>query len=199
MKEKEIYSEDYSLYLANRSLFRKIVRGFYLRDIKRNLIGKTIDFGCGSGELLKMLPAGSLGFEVNPHSVAYCRGQGLNVEEFFVEDDYAFKKLKAGEYESFTMNHVLEHLEKPELIMEKIFESCNRLGIKRLVFTVPGFKSFPLDKTHVTFVDLDYLEQHGILNNKFYKLVRSGYFPFNIKKLSYKLPHVELRMVFDRR
>ena len=58
---KEIYSKKYYEYLKNRSKIRKWLRLYYLRDINKYCIGKTIDFGCGVGELLKILPEDSIG------------------------------------------------------------------------------------------------------------------------------------------
>ena len=49
---------------------RKVVKGFYLRSVLSLLNGPTIDYGCGAGQLLALLPAGSLGLEVNPHLIA---------------------------------------------------------------------------------------------------------------------------------
>jgi 2-polyprenyl-3-methyl-5-hydroxy-6-metoxy-1,4-benzoquinol methylase len=110
---EEIYSQDYFNYLHNRSTFRKKVRSFYLNDIKKYCIGKTIDFGCGVGELLKILPENSIGFEINKVVVDYCRKNGLNVKLYVPgEDNYEFKMIKPGQYETFTMNHVLEHLDR---------------------------------------------------------------------------------------
>ena len=132
---EEIYSQEYFDYLHNRSSFRKKIRSFYLQDIKKYCIGKTIDFGCGVGELLKMLPEGSVGFEVNKVVVDFCKKNGLNVNLYVPEsDNYNFNMIEPGRYETFTMNHVLEHLENSFEVMNRIFESCNRLGIKRIVF-----------------------------------------------------------------
>src|SRR5689334_15237461 len=135
----EIYSKEYFDYLHNRSSFRKMVRTFYLNDIKKYCIGKAIDFGCGVGELLKILPEGSVGYEVNKVLVDFSQKNGMNILLYIPEEDnYEFRMIEPGKFESFTMNHVLEHLENSAAAIRKIFESCNRLGIKRIVFTVPG-------------------------------------------------------------
>jgi hypothetical protein len=55
------------------------------------------------------------------------------------------------------MNHVLEHIEHADLVIARIFESCYRLGISRIIFTVSGFKGFKSDPTHRTFIDVRYL------------------------------------------
>ena len=146
---EEIYSEDYFNYLHNRSSIRKAVRTVYLNDISKYCIGKTIDFGCGVGELLKILPKESIGFEVNKVVVEFCKKNGLNVNLYIPEEDnYTFRMIGPGQYQTFTMNHVLEHLEQSSSVITKIFESCYRLNILRIVFTVPGHKGYKSDATH---------------------------------------------------
>jgi len=197
---EEIYSQDYFDYLHNRSSFRKKVRTYYLNDIKKYCIGKTIDFGCGVGELLKILPEGSTGFEVNKVVVEFCKKNGLNVNLYVPEEDnYEFRMIEAGEFESFTMNHVLEHLERSADVIGRIFESCARIGIKRIVFTVPGHKGYKSDATHQTFINMDYLTRSGVTNNKYYQLEVNKYFPINSEAFSRYFTHNELRLVFDKR
>lgn len=197
---EEIYSQDYFEYLNNRSPIRRKVRTIYLNDIKKYCIGKTIDFGCGVGELLKILPAGSVGFEVNKVVVDFCRKNGLNVNLYVPEtDNYDLNMIEAGKYETFTMNHVLEHLENSYQPITKIFQSCARLGIKRIVFTVPGHKGYKSDKTHETFINIDYLKSTGICENEFYQMSVNKYFPVNSETFSKYFTHNELRLVFDKR
>jgi hypothetical protein len=197
---EEIYSNDYFNYLHNRSSFRRKVRTLYLNDIKKYCIGRTIDFGCGVGELLKTLPEGSIGFEVNKVVVGFCKKNGLNVDLYVPEEDnYDLKMIGPGEYETFTMNHVLEHLESSSKVITKIFESCNKLEIKRIVFTVPGHKGYKTDATHQTFINMDYLIKTGITDNKYYELKVNKYFPVNSESFSKFFTHNELRLVFDKR
>ena len=197
---EETYSQEYFDYLHNRSSFRKKIRSIYLQDIKKYCIGKTIDFGCGVGELLKMLPEGSVGFEVNKVVVDFCKRKGLNIHLYVPEtDNYDFNMIAPGSYETFTMNHVLEHLENSYQVMNRIFESCNRLGIKRIVFTVPGHKGYQSDKTHHTFINMDYITKTGVTDNKYYKLIVNKYFPINAEAFSRYFTHNELRLIFDKR
>jgi SAM-dependent methyltransferase len=197
---EKLYSQEYFEYLRNRSSLRKFIRKFYLRDIRKYCIGKSIDFGCGTGELLSMLPTASVGFEINQVAVDFCKSYGLDVKLYnLVKDDYRLEMIAKGEYKTFTMNHVLEHLENSYAIIQRIFESCNRLGIKRIVFTVPGHKGFRLDKTHQTFIDRKYFENYGLLDDKYYNLNFSKYFPVNWAKFGRYFTHNELRLVFDKR
>lgn len=197
---EQVYAEGYLDYLSKRNSIRKIVRRFYLYDIRKYCKSATIDFGCGAGELLKILPKDSIGFEINPYAVRYCNSEGLKVHQYDPESDkYEFRMIDPGKFHSFTMNHVLEHLEDPAFVMNKIFENCSRLGILRIVFTVPGTKGYTTDSTHLTFVDVEYLKNNGILQNKYFRLKHSKYFPLNVKSFSRIFTHNELRLVFDKR
>ena len=197
---EELYAQEYFDYLQNRGLIRKSIRKFYLRDIRSFCTGKTIDFGCGTGELLAMLPPGSAGLEVNKVTVNYCKSRGLPVELYIpAQDNYRFDMIDPGQYNSFTMNHVLEHIVNAQEVIKTIFESCNRLGVKRIVFTVPGYKGFRLDKTHRTFIDRKYFAVNGLLDNPYYRLNHSKYFPVNWSGFGRYFRHNELRLIFDKR
>ena len=197
---ERLYARDYFEYLRNRGTFRKFVRKIYLADIKRLCKGDTIDFGCGTGELLAMLSKDSAGLEVNKVAVNFCRELGLHVDYYDPEvDDYGFRMIKEGEYMTFTMNHVLEHIPDSHQVIKKIFDSCSRMEISRIVITVPGYKGFNSDATHRTFIDMKYLREQKLLDNRFYKLKKYKYFPLNNEKLSHLFTHNELRIVFVQR
>ncbi len=199
-KVEQIYSLEYFNYLKNCSKFRRFLRSYYLRDIRKYCIGKTIDFGCGVGELLKILPEGSIDFEVNNVAVGYCKSNDLKVELYYPEmDKYEFKMIKSGDYNTFTMNHVLEHLDNTPELINKLFESCNKIGISRIVFTLPGVKGYNSDSTHLTFIDLDFLRNNKILENKYYCLKLFKYFPLNMKLFTKYFTHNELRLIFEKR
>ncbi len=195
----DLYSHEYFEYLHNRGALCRWIRTFYLRDIKSYCIGKCIDFGCGTGELLKILPEGSIGFEVNPVAAAYCRATGLTVDVYDPEtDDYEFKMIPENVYSTFTMNHVLEHIDDAHAVIRKIFKSCHRLGISRIVFTVPGIAGYKSDATHRTFINGKYLEAHDLMKEQEYKLVKSRYFPLNHEAVGRHFTHNELRFIFDQ-
>jgi hypothetical protein len=195
----QIYSESYFQYLHDRGRFRRVLRGVYLRDICKECIGKTIDLGCGVGELLQKLPPGSIGLEVNKVAVDFCTAKGMSVSLYDPEeDDYQFKGLRQNEFQTFTMNHVLEHIFNSWQVIDKIFSSCSRLGIERIVFTVPGIKGFASDSTHQTFIDSDYLSGFGFFDHPLFKLKQARYFPVNNVFFSRYFTHNELRLIFDR-
>jgi hypothetical protein len=99
----------------------------------------------------------------------------------------------------FLRNAYLRDLTDRARVIRRIFESCHRVGIVRVVFTVPGHKGYASDKTHRTFIDVTYLEKHGVTENEFYRLGVRKYFPLNSELFGRYFTHNELRLVFDAR
>ncbi len=161
--------------------------------------GKAIDFGCGVGDLLKIMPSGSIGLEINKATVDYCRSIGLNVRYYdLVQDTYHFTFLEAGTFSTFIISHVLEHLDDADHVLRKILLSCARLGIKRVILVVPGEKGFAYDKTHRTFIDKSYLQNKNLGNVHGYAIAFMRHYPFNAAWVGKYFTHNELLVVFDK-
>ena len=194
-----LFNKDYTHYQIQRGKIRKWIRKLYLRNIMPYINGKTVDFGCGVGEFLKMLPPGSIGFEINEATVVYCRDIGLNVQPYKPEIDcYQFKNIKKGEFNVFTMVHVLEHCADAEKILSIIFTSCARLDIKRIIIVVPGRKGFRSDCTHETFVDFQSFKKALTESKTNYVISSKRYFPFNRALIGNFFVHHELMVIFDK-
>ena len=57
-----IYGKDYKEYqLKNKGWLRRLARSIFLKNTLRYVNGKSIDFGCGAGELLSLLPQNEAG------------------------------------------------------------------------------------------------------------------------------------------
>jgi len=194
-----LYDKDYVEYQAKRSWLRKFIRRFYLKQILRYVEGKAIDFGCGIGELLARLPSDSIGFEINEAAVRYCKKRGLQARHYEPEtDNYQFKECESENYETFTMCHVLEHLRNPDSVFRLILQSCNRLGIRKIIIVVPGLRGFKVDKTHRTFIDEDYLTKHNLWHVEGYHLAEKKYFPLNFASLGKYFTYHELIVIYER-
>ena len=69
--------EEYYRHLAGRSWRGALYRRYWLyRRICKRLRGATLDLGCGIGDMLRYRP-GTVGVDVNPRTVDFCRQQGL--------------------------------------------------------------------------------------------------------------------------
>ncbi|MCP3139551.1 class I SAM-dependent methyltransferase [Pyxidicoccus xibeiensis] len=195
------YDQRYTAYQLQRSLLRKWVRGFYLRSAAALVEGPTIDFGCGVGEFLARLPAGSVGLEINQASVDHCRGQGLDVLFYDAStDDWSLSQLveSGRRFKSIAISHVLEHLDEPVRSLNSLLKAAERLGIERALVIVPGRKGFASDATHRTFVDLQMLSAPEAVAGTRFELTSRHHFPLDVESLGGVFTHHELRVVFAR-
>lgn len=192
------YDGEYTHKQVNRSFLRKFIRKFYLYNIVHLNKGKAIDFGCGIGELLSLLPKGSIGLEINEATVKYCQNRNMNVSMYNPEkDNYKFVDFKKDKCDTFIMSHVLEHMENPKDVLLKIMDACKRLGIQRIIIVVPGYKGFLSDKTHKTFINMEYIKNNNLEGTKHFDLISVKYFPFNSSKIGEKLTHNETVFAYD--
>ena len=194
------FGQDYTDYQANRSLLRKWVRRAYLRSAAAQLTGPTLDFGCGVGELLERLPAGSHGLEYNQATVALCRRKGLPVDAYDgFADDWGLSVLAPGSrFDSMVVSHVLEHLEEPAQVLRRLLLAGQRLGVRRVLVIVPGRAGFRIDATHRTFVDRALLADAGVVQGSGFGMERAGYFPGNLRGIGDWFPHHELQVLYAR-
>lgn len=194
------YGKDYALQQLRRSHqpLRRVIKYFYLNNILYEVRGPTIDFGCGAGQLLARLPAGSIGLEVNPYLVTELQKRGLNVLLYNPDtDQLSLSLLPQNHYKTLVIAHVLEHFADANLTLQTLLCSCSRLGIQRVILVLPGAKGFRFDKTHKTFIDRRYLEKQRLLCYEGYTVSKISYFPFNIECLGNYFTFHELMVIYD--
>lgn len=192
------YDARYTAYQMERSWLRRQVRRLYLSSAARQLRGPTLDFGCGIGELLERLPAGSRGLEYNQATVAHCRGRGLAVDAYDgFTDDWSLSVLPAQQrFESMVISHVLEHLQNPVRVLNRLLIAATQRGVERVLVIVPGKAGFRIDPTHLTFVDFELLGQPEVLEGTVYAMHHARYFPCNWRRLGNGFPHHELQVMY---
>jgi SAM-dependent methyltransferase len=194
------FDQRYTAYQTDRGALRRLVRRVYLRSAAAQLQGPTLDFGCGVGELLERLPAGSKGLEYNRATVDHCRSRGLDVDWYDgYADDWRLTPLRCRRYESMVISHVLEHFVGPEAILSQLLRSAGGLGVRRVLAIVPGRAGYRIDDTHRTFVDRAMLADPEIVADSGFSLQRARYFPGDIRKIGDWFPHHELQALFVRR
>lgn len=198
--ETHPYGDDYLEYQISRGWFRRTVRSLYLRSAAGQLAGPTLDLGCGVGELLRRLPAGSQGLEYNPATVEYCRSHGLAVSHYDgFADDWQLSCISGDDgMQSLVVSHLLEHLDRPGDILCKLLESAARLGISSALIVVPGKRGFASDATHRTFVDIRMLANVGKTGAGGFSMQRARYFPCNWGALGRLVTHHELQVFYAR-
>ncbi|MFH1088500.1 MAG: class I SAM-dependent methyltransferase [Patescibacteria group bacterium] len=112
-------------------------REWWLLKLLRPYLKSTplaLEVGCGTGLILRHLPAGSVGLDLNPRNlerlkkyVPEAKGQLCDVEEGIPYPDATFDLVVAAE--------VLEHLIYPEKVISEIFRVLKNGGV--LVGSVP--------------------------------------------------------------
>lgn len=194
------YGEDYARYQLDRSWLRKLVRKIYLRSAAGQLAGPTVDLGCGVGELLSRLPAGSVGLDINPASVEHCRQRGLEAQVYDGEaDDWSLRPLEGRrDLQALVVSHVLEHLEAPMHKLSRLMAACTSLGISRILVIVPGRRGFASDDTHRTFIDAAMLSDPAVTRGTGFTLRGSRHFPIDAAAVGKVFTHLELQAVFER-
>lgn len=193
------FDDSYTRYQLNRSWLRRLVRKLYLRSARSMISGPCLDFGCGVGELLARLPAGSKGVEYNLVSVEHCRSRGLEVEAYDgLADDWQLTSLPPEwRFESMVISHVLEHLDAPMAVLSKLLAAAAVRGVRNVVVIVPGAAGYRIDPTHRSFVDKAMISDAGRAMTG-WKITRSRYFPGNMRAIGDYFAHHELQVVFTR-
>lgn len=134
--------DDYFVRLRNRKRAGLWYRNSWLYPrICRHLNGRVLDIGCGIGDMVRYRP-GTVGVDVNPKAVAYCRSQGLQVHQM----DPDRLPFSDGEFDGATLDNVLEHLASPQALLAEILRILRRGG--KLVVGVPGECGFASDPDH---------------------------------------------------
>lgn len=134
------------------------VQAPYRWNILRHLRGRpTLDVGAGIGRTLGVLPAGSVGVDHNPESVAFMRARGLDA----VLPADLFARSRTGAlppFQGLLAAHLLEHLEpgSQEDLLRPYLELLAPGGV--VVLVCPQERGYASDPTHTEYVDDSRLE-----------------------------------------
>ncbi len=195
------YDEEYIKRYTSRPWYRKKLRKIELFPAIWFSKGKTIDFGCGTGDLLDILPKGSVGLDINPHAIDYCHKQKLDARLYDAySDDFHLTPLReqGASFSSMAMCHLLEHLPNVTSLMPKLFESAKALGVSRIVITVPGLKGYNRDETHRTFVNPAYIKKNKLEKVAGFQLTTEHFHPFPFESAGKFLAENTYVMVYKK-
>jgi SAM-dependent methyltransferase len=184
------YSEWYSEYLQGRSLKGLWYRRLWLYPrLRRYLKGRVLDVGSGIGDFLRGCP-GSVGVDVNPHLVEWCREQGLDVR-LMTEGNLPFAEHSV---DGVNLDNVLEHIEEPAPLLREIHRVLRPGGV--FVVGVPGPRGFETAPDHKVFYDEAKLVQ--VIGAAGFAPHRVFHMPVPSKLLYYRMPQYCLYGVFHR-
>jgi SAM-dependent methyltransferase len=177
------------------SLIRRKRAGLWYRNlwlyprICRHLRGRVLDVGCGIGDMVRFR-AQTIGVDVNPKAVAYCRTQGLTVQQM-EPDRLPFPN---GEFDGAVLDNVLEHLEKPEPLLAEIHR-VSRVGAS-FVVGVPGERGFASDSDHKRFYSETELTR--CIQSAGFELLTAFHQPFRSRLLDHRFRYYAVYGVFRR-
>lgn len=139
--------DSYFRYLRGRSRLGLLYRrGWLYPQLARRLAGRTLDVGCGIGDMLAYRSA-TVGVDIDPHTVAHCRSRGLDARLMEV-DRLPFD---AATFDSVLLDNVLEHVAEPAPLLAEVHRVLVPRG--RLLVGVPGTKGWHTDPDHKVHYD----------------------------------------------
>ena len=105
-----------------------------------NLTGKKIiEIGCGKGEFLKVwndFDVDAMGIEYNSDLVELANNNGLNVKQFFVDNEKSI--IPDGPFDAFCQFNFLEHQPYPNEMIKGIYNNLKDNGVG--LVTVPSLE-----------------------------------------------------------
>ncbi len=139
--------KEYFDYLRQRSGLGLLYRKYWVYPrLSRALHGRVLDVGCGVGDMLAYRP-NTTGADINPHTVAWCRSQGMDAFEM-TEDILPFDD---NSFQSVILDNVIEHLYDPKNLLCEIHRVLGPGST--LVVGVPGLHGYDSDSDHKVFYD----------------------------------------------
>lgn len=181
---------EYFEYLRSRSRLGLLYRQRLLYPrLAQYVSGRALDVGCGIGDFLKFR-SGTVGVDVNPHAVKWCRQRGLDCH-LMVAGHLPFPD---ASFDCAVLDNVLEHLAEPVLLLGEIRRILIPSG--RLLVGVPGRRGYELDPDHKVFYDESSLRR--VVGTAGFSCCHVFHAPFKSGWLASWLPQYCLYGVFER-
>lgn len=199
MTQQEEFGRAYAdrQIVRQRNPFRKLVKSFYVSRVLQHVDGPAIDMGCGAGQILERLPAGSIGIEVNPYLIEELTRRGLRaMPAAESQDGFNLTALSPNEFGTLVLSHVLEHFDNAHQVLRNLLHDCGHLGISTVIIVVPGETGYRSDPTHKTFVDMDYLRTHEMVESEGFHITHHSYFPGDLRIIGKLFVYHELMVVY---
>lgn len=118
------------------SILAKMMKNHLIGIVPSEFRGKLLDVGCGNGDLMLWYQNRgweTIGIEPSLKAVQIARSRGLKVIESSIED----ANLPDNYFDAITLVQVLEHLEDPRGVLNKLYRALKPGGL--LIAGVPNF------------------------------------------------------------
>jgi SAM-dependent methyltransferase len=153
----------YFAYLQGRSWAAALYRRWFLYPrLCRHLHGDAVDIGCGIGDMLAFRPR-TVGADVNPRTVEYCRRLGLQVA-LMAPDSLPFR---SHTFDSAILDNVLEHIPDPGRLLDDTHRALKSGGM--VLVGVPGERGYAWDSDHKVYYDepklVSTMQKHGFTHH----------------------------------
>jgi SAM-dependent methyltransferase len=180
----------YFAYLKTRSRRAALYRRFILYPLlNRHISGAALDIGCGLGDMLAFRQ-NTVGADVNPHAVAYCRSRGLDAR--LIEDGCL--PFADASFDTVILDNVLEHVPNPRALLREIHRVLKQAG--GVLVGVPGERGYASDSDHKVFYDEPLLT--ATLAAAGFEVNRVLHVPFRSRVLARRLRQYCVYGVFRR-
>ncbi len=121
--------------LGLESLFHRARQKVILSTIlKYKKEGLFLDAGCGTGLLLRHLPAGSVGVDINPRNIKKIKSHAPYAK--VVKADLERLPFKSRHFSNIVCTDVLEHFLYPAKPLKELYRVLKKSGV--IIGTVPG-------------------------------------------------------------
>lgn len=122
-------------YRGIESFFHKAREFFIKRIIKKHgKDGKYLDAGCGTGLILRHLPPGSVGVDINPRNIARAIKHAPRAK--IIEADIEKLPFRNNEFSTIICTEVVEHQPNPVPTIKELKRVLKKKGV--LIGSVPS-------------------------------------------------------------
>ena len=181
---------NYFCYLLRRSLIGLAYRRLFLYPrVSTFCKGNVLDVGCGLGDFLAHQKR-SVGVDVNPAAVAYCKSKGLD-SRLMIHDVLPFP---SESFSTIVLDNVIEHITCPDALLREIFRVLRPGG--KFVVGIPGAAGFESDPDHKVFYEESTLIRTVELEK--FQCVDSFHTPVKLLLLSRILRACSIYCVFNK-
>jgi SAM-dependent methyltransferase len=183
--------DTYFQFLKTRSRLALLYRRLWLYPrLSARLRGSVLDIGCGIGDMLESRH-GTIGVDVNPRLVEYCRARGL--EAYLMKPDEL--PFEGGRFDGVILDNVLEHILDPEPLLTEVRRVLRPKA--RVVVGVPGSYGYTLDPDHKHYYSEADLRAR--MNSAGFSPVLTLYAPFRSNFFDARLASYAIYGIYSKR